>query len=116
MNEILMPVFKEIRPASLEVCHVHNSHTPLMQHCFISIIAGLDALYRDLSIVEPRLLACLDTLGNSQVRELLRRLQVHKLEPREVLQEHIYPILKNAAWKVRLMRIQLEHCDHCVLV
>lgn len=72
-----------------------------MQHRFISIITGLDALYKDLSIVEPRLLACLDKLGNSQVRELLCRLQVHELEPKVVLQKHIYPILKNAAWKVR---------------
>lgn len=74
-----------------------------MQHCFICIIiiTGLDALYKDLSIVEPRLLECLDKLGNSQVRELLCRLQVHELEPNEVLQKHIYPILRNAAWKVR---------------
>ncbi|XP_053367661.1 uncharacterized protein wu:fj29h11 isoform X2 [Clarias gariepinus] len=60
---------------------------------------GLNALYKDLSIVEPRLLECLDKLGNSQVRELLCRLQVHELEPREVLQKHVYPILKSAAWK-----------------
>ncbi|XP_060717612.1 uncharacterized protein wu:fj29h11 [Tachysurus vachellii] len=60
---------------------------------------GLDALYKDLSIVEPRLLECLDMLGNSQVRELLCRLQVHELEPKEVLQKHIYPILKKGVWK-----------------
>ncbi|XP_073684891.1 uncharacterized protein [Garra rufa] len=59
----------------------------------------LQALYQDLSIVEPRLLACLDELGNSQVRELLRRLNVHELEPQQVLQQHIYPLLRSKAWE-----------------
>lgn len=87
----------------MEVGHRHSCavKSTLIQHCFTSVIAGLDALYKDLSIVEPRLLACLDKLGNSQVRELLCRLQVHELEPNEVLQKHIYPILKSAAWEVR---------------
>ncbi|XP_053540833.1 uncharacterized protein wu:fj29h11 isoform X2 [Ictalurus punctatus] len=70
---------------------------------------GLDALYKDLSIVEPRLLACLDKLGNSQVRELLCRLQVHELEPKVVLQKHIYPILKNAAWKEKSKDITVSY-------
>ncbi|XP_077085850.1 uncharacterized protein LOC143737933 [Siphateles boraxobius] len=63
--------------------------------------AGTDlkALYQDLNIVEPRLLACLDELGNSQVRELLRRLGVHELEPQQVLQQHIYPVLRTKAWE-----------------
>ncbi|XP_059387671.1 uncharacterized protein LOC132121937 [Carassius carassius] len=59
----------------------------------------LQALYKDLNIVEPRLLACLDELGNSQVRELLRRLNVHELEPQQVLQQHIYPLLRSKAWE-----------------
>uniref|UniRef100_A0A8C1AH32 Wu:fj29h11 n=1 Tax=Cyprinus carpio carpio TaxID=630221 RepID=A0A8C1AH32_CYPCA len=59
----------------------------------------LQALYQDLNIVEPRLLACLDELGNSQVRELLRRLNVHELEPQQVLQQHIYPLLRSKAWE-----------------
>lgn len=100
-----MLVFSELRPESLEVGQRHSCVVQYiyiyMQHCFTSVIVGLDALYKDLSIVEPRLLACLDKLGNSQVRELLFRLQVHELEPNEVLRKHIYPILKSAAWKVR---------------
>ncbi|XP_028845943.1 uncharacterized protein LOC114796163 isoform X2 [Denticeps clupeoides] len=63
--------------------------------------AGLNALYRDLSCVAPRLLKCLDELGNSQVRELLRRLQVHELEPQQVLQEHVMPMLRSGAWKTK---------------
>ncbi|XP_060795619.1 uncharacterized protein wu:fj29h11 isoform X3 [Neoarius graeffei] len=70
---------------------------------------GLDDLYKDLSIIEPRLLECLDKLGNSQVRELLCRLQVHELEPKEVLQKHIYPILKNAAWKEKPKGITVSY-------
>ncbi|XP_058262273.1 uncharacterized protein wu:fj29h11 isoform X2 [Hemibagrus wyckioides] len=70
---------------------------------------GLDALYKDLSIVEPRLLECLDKLGNSQVRELLCRLHVHELEPNEVLQKHIYPILRNAAWKEKPKDITVSY-------
>ncbi|KAJ8413728.1 hypothetical protein AAFF_G00082350 [Aldrovandia affinis] len=62
---------------------------------------GIEALYKDLSIVAPRLLECLDPLGNSQVRELLKRLEVHELEPQEVLHQHIYPILKSGAWKMK---------------
>ncbi|XP_039509577.1 protein NO VEIN isoform X2 [Pimephales promelas] len=63
--------------------------------------AGTDlkALYQDLNTVEPRLLACLDELGNSQVREVLRRLGVHELEPQQVLQQHIYPVLRSNAWQ-----------------
>ncbi|XP_051958401.1 uncharacterized protein wu:fj29h11 isoform X1 [Xyrauchen texanus] len=59
----------------------------------------LKALYQDLNIVEPQLLVCLDELGNSQVRELLRRLNVHELEPQQVLHQHIYPVLKSKAWE-----------------
>ncbi|XP_051530357.1 uncharacterized protein LOC127427065 isoform X2 [Myxocyprinus asiaticus] len=59
----------------------------------------LKALYQDLNIVEPQLLVCLDELGNSQVRELLRRLSVHELEPQQVLHKHIYPMLKSKAWE-----------------
>ncbi|XP_017542150.1 protein NO VEIN isoform X3 [Pygocentrus nattereri] len=70
---------------------------------------GLGALYKDLSIVEPRLLSCLDELGNSQVRELLRRLQVHELEPQQVLQQHIYPALKSTAWKAKSKDITVSY-------
>lgn len=94
-------------PGSGSQALVQGTPHPLMQHSFIFIITGLDALYKDLSIVEPRLLMCLDKLGNSQVRELLCRLQVHELEPKEVLQKHIYPILKSSAWKVRTHSAQL---------
>uniref|UniRef100_A0A4W4ERA0 HTH OST-type domain-containing protein n=1 Tax=Electrophorus electricus TaxID=8005 RepID=A0A4W4ERA0_ELEEL len=69
----------------------------------------LQALYADLSVVEPRLLACLDELGNSQVRELLRRLQVHELEPEQVLQQHIYPTLKSGVWKAKSKAITVGY-------
>ncbi|XP_056626776.1 uncharacterized protein wu:fj29h11 isoform X3 [Triplophysa dalaica] len=59
----------------------------------------LKALYQDLNIVEPQLLVCLDELGNSQVRELLRRLNIHELEPQEVLHKHIYPMLRSKSWE-----------------
>ncbi|KAG7491801.1 hypothetical protein MATL_G00007700 [Megalops atlanticus] len=62
---------------------------------------GTEALCRDLCTVSPRLLECLDPLGNSQARELLKRLEVHELEPQKVLQQHIYPILKSGAWKMK---------------
>ncbi|KAG9350267.1 hypothetical protein JZ751_026621 [Albula glossodonta] len=62
---------------------------------------GIEALYKDLSIVHPKLLECLDSLGNSQVRELLKRLEVHELEPQKVLSQHIYPTLRSGAWKMK---------------
>nr|XP_023686990.1 uncharacterized protein LOC111853852 isoform X2 [Paramormyrops kingsleyae] len=62
---------------------------------------GLEALYKDLSTISPQLLDCLDPLGNSLVVELLKRLNVHQLEPQKVLQEHIYPLLKSGAWKMK---------------
>ncbi|XP_029102419.1 uncharacterized protein LOC108939853 isoform X1 [Scleropages formosus] len=61
--------------------------------------SGLEALCKDLSTVSPRLLECLDPLGNSRVLELLKRLDVHELEPQKVLNEHIYPILRSGGWK-----------------
>ncbi|XP_076154340.1 uncharacterized protein LOC143137890 isoform X4 [Alosa pseudoharengus] len=62
-------------------------------------LKGLEALYRDLCTVAPALLTSLDALGNSQVRELLRRLGVHELEPQQVLRQHIYPALSSDTWK-----------------
>uniref|UniRef100_A0A3B3RWP0 Wu:fj29h11 n=1 Tax=Paramormyrops kingsleyae TaxID=1676925 RepID=A0A3B3RWP0_9TELE len=61
----------------------------------------IEALYKDLSTISPQLLDCLDPLGNSLVVELLKRLNVHQLEPQKVLQEHIYPLLKSGAWKMK---------------
>ncbi|XP_043085921.1 protein NO VEIN [Puntigrus tetrazona] len=69
----------------------------------------LQALYQDLNIVEPRLLACLDELGNSQVRELLRKLSVHELEPQQVLQQHIYPLLRTKAWEKKPQDIVISY-------
>ncbi|XP_033896948.3 uncharacterized protein LOC117424580 isoform X3 [Acipenser ruthenus] len=60
---------------------------------------GLEALYKDLNTVNPKLLECLDPLSNSQVKELLKKLDVHDLEPEKVILEHILPILKNGHWK-----------------
>uniref|UniRef100_A0A3Q2G8V1 Wu:fj29h11 n=1 Tax=Cyprinodon variegatus TaxID=28743 RepID=A0A3Q2G8V1_CYPVA len=47
-------------------------------------------LYKDLSMVPPTLLNCLDPLESQQVRELLKRLGVHEMEPQELLEQHIY--------------------------
>uniref|UniRef100_A0A8C6V2P3 Wu:fj29h11 n=1 Tax=Neogobius melanostomus TaxID=47308 RepID=A0A8C6V2P3_9GOBI len=47
----------------------------------------LSALYQDVCVV------------HQQVRELLRRLGVHELEPQEILQQHIYPAIHSGRWK-----------------
>ncbi|XP_039595107.1 protein NO VEIN [Polypterus senegalus] len=79
---------------------------------------GLKGLFKDLNIVDPNLLMCLDPLSNSQVKELLKRLEVHDLEPDKVLLEHIIPILKNGLWKMKpedtvisYVRFIKEHAD-----
>ncbi|XP_034049191.1 protein NO VEIN [Thalassophryne amazonica] len=59
----------------------------------------LSALYKDISVVHPSLLSCVEPLEGHQVRELLKRLGVHELEPRELLEKHIYPSLRNNKWK-----------------
>ncbi|XP_069563541.1 uncharacterized protein [Brachyistius frenatus] len=59
----------------------------------------LSALYKDVSVVHPSLLSCLEPLESQQVRELLRRLGVHELEPQELLEQHIYPIIRSNKWK-----------------
>ncbi|XP_055006163.1 uncharacterized protein wu:fj29h11 isoform X2 [Boleophthalmus pectinirostris] len=59
----------------------------------------LSALYQDVCVVHPTLLSCMDPLESQQVRELLRRLGVHELEPEELLQQHIYPAIHSAKWK-----------------
>ncbi|XP_041670873.1 protein NO VEIN isoform X2 [Cheilinus undulatus] len=61
----------------------------------------LSALYKDVSVVHPSLLTCVDPLQSQQVRELLRRLGVHDLEPQQLLQQHIYPILQSNKWKTK---------------
>ncbi|XP_043925651.1 protein NO VEIN-like [Protopterus annectens] len=62
---------------------------------------GVQELYKDLSIVNPFMLECLDPLQNSQVRDLLKKLDVHQLEPEKVIFEHIRPVLLNEVWKVK---------------
>ncbi|XP_046887908.1 protein NO VEIN [Hypomesus transpacificus] len=59
----------------------------------------LGVLHGDVSVVQPGLLSCVEPLERQQVRELLKRLGVHHLEPRHLLQQHIYPALKSHAWK-----------------
>uniref|UniRef100_A0A1A7X528 HTH OST-type domain-containing protein n=2 Tax=Iconisemion striatum TaxID=60296 RepID=A0A1A7X528_9TELE len=59
----------------------------------------LSALYKDVIVVNPSLLNCLEALENQQVRELLKRLGVHELEPQELLEQHIYPTIRNNKWK-----------------
>ncbi|XP_076616737.1 uncharacterized protein LOC143339417 isoform X1 [Chaetodon auriga] len=60
---------------------------------------ALAALYRDVNVVHPSLLSCVEPLESQQVRELLRRLGVHELEPQELLEQHIYPSIQNNKWK-----------------
>ncbi|KAK0132689.1 hypothetical protein N1851_032434 [Merluccius polli] len=57
------------------------------------------ALYQDVSVVHPSLLACEQPLEAQQVRELLKRLGVHELEPQQLLEQHIYPTLRDHTWK-----------------
>lgn len=59
----------------------------------------LSALYKDVCVVHPTLLNCMEPLECQQVRELLRRLGVHDLEPQELLEQHIYPMIRSGKWK-----------------
>ncbi|XP_060951191.1 uncharacterized protein wu:fj29h11 [Limanda limanda] len=59
----------------------------------------LSALYEDVKVVHPSLLSCVEPLESQQVRELLKRLGVHELEPQEMLEQHIYPTIRNNKWK-----------------
>ncbi|XP_035522155.1 protein NO VEIN isoform X1 [Morone saxatilis] len=61
----------------------------------------LSALYRDVNVVHPSLLSCVEPLESQQVRELLRRLGVHEMEPQELLEQHIYPSIQNNKWKLK---------------
>ncbi|XP_034415421.1 protein NO VEIN isoform X2 [Cyclopterus lumpus] len=61
----------------------------------------LSALYKDINVVHPSLLSCVEPLESQQVRELLRRLGVHELEPQELLEQHIYPSIQNNKWKLK---------------
>uniref|UniRef100_A0A3P9L232 Wu:fj29h11 n=1 Tax=Oryzias latipes TaxID=8090 RepID=A0A3P9L232_ORYLA len=60
----------------------------------------VSALYKDVSVVHPSLLSCLGLLESQQVRELLKRLGVHELQPQELLEQYIYPTIKSNNWKV----------------
>ncbi|XP_059892948.1 uncharacterized protein wu:fj29h11 isoform X3 [Gadus macrocephalus] len=59
------------------------------------------ALYEDVSVVHPSLLACEAPLEAQQVRELLKRMGVHELEPQQLLEKHIYPALRDHSWKAK---------------
>ncbi|CAG5911609.1 unnamed protein product [Menidia menidia] len=69
----------------------------------------LSALYKDVNVVHPSLLNCLEPLENQQVRELLKRLGVHELEPQELLEEHIYPTIKNNKWKSKAESVVVSY-------
>ncbi|XP_054457346.1 uncharacterized protein wu:fj29h11 [Anoplopoma fimbria] len=61
----------------------------------------LSALYKDVNVLHPSLLSCVEPLESQQIRELLRRLGVHELEPQELLERHIYPSIQNNKWKLK---------------
>lgn len=61
---------------------------------------ALSALYRDVNVVLPDLLSCVESLESQQVRELLKSLGVHEMQPQELLEQHIYPAIRSNKWKV----------------
>lgn len=69
---------------------------------FLKLIfqGALSALYKDVNVVLPDLLSCLESLESQQVRELLKKLGVHEMQPQELLEQHIYPAIRNNKWKV----------------
>ncbi|XP_069785977.1 uncharacterized protein [Narcine bancroftii] len=70
---------------------------------------GLQDLYLDLKTIHPSVLTCLDDLGNSQVRKLLEKMDVHYLKPDKVMYEHILPILKEQKWKNKPQGIVISY-------
>uniref|UniRef100_A0A665WXC1 Wu:fj29h11 n=1 Tax=Echeneis naucrates TaxID=173247 RepID=A0A665WXC1_ECHNA len=66
-------------------------------HCLFT--GQFSELYKDVNTVHPSLLNCVEPLESQQVRELLRRLGVHELEPQELLQQYIYPLIRSNKWK-----------------
>lgn len=85
-----------------------------MAFCFPT--GPLSALYKDVSVVHPSLLDCLEPLENQQVRELLKRLGVHELEPQDLLEQHIYPTIRSDKWKVTLHQKILQIRDHQIFL
>ncbi|XP_055510244.1 uncharacterized protein wu:fj29h11 isoform X2 [Leucoraja erinacea] len=70
---------------------------------------GLQDLYLDLKTIHPDVLSCLDNLGNSQVRKLLEKMDVHYLQPDTVVHEHILPNLKDQKWKNKLPGVVISY-------
>lgn len=64
-------------------------------------------MYKDISVVEPSLLSCLEPLESQQVLKLLAMLGVHELEPQQLLDQHIYPTIQSNKWKVHTVH---AHC------
>ncbi|XP_072882566.1 uncharacterized protein [Hemitrygon akajei] len=76
---------------------------------FAKPTSGMRDLYLDLKTVHPSVLTCLDNLGNSQVRKLLEKIDVHYLKPDKVMYEHILPILKEQKWKNKPQGIVISY-------
>ncbi|XP_049615652.1 uncharacterized protein wu:fj29h11 isoform X2 [Syngnathus scovelli] len=80
--------------------------------------AYLSELYKDVNIVHPSLMNCVEALESQQVQELLRRLGVHQLEPQELLEQHIYPVLQNEKWKTKPEAVIVSYLifikQHCI--
>ncbi|XP_072098501.1 uncharacterized protein [Mobula birostris] len=76
---------------------------------FAKPTSGMRDLYLDLKTVHPSVLTCLDNLGNSQVRKLLEKMDIHYLKPDKVMYEHILPILKEQKWKNKPQGIVISY-------
>ncbi|KAM4623633.1 uncharacterized protein ACJ7VT_004679 [Polymixia lowei] len=72
-------------------------------------IEPFSALYQDVSVVHPSLLNCDEPLESQQVRELLKRLGIHELEPQQLLEQHIYPALRNSSWKSKPEQVVVSY-------
>ncbi|XP_061196696.1 uncharacterized protein LOC133204972 [Saccostrea echinata] len=72
---------------------------PLSENTGFSQNDPMMILQQDLNTIHPLLVSTADSEVNSQVQKLLLKIGVCQLSPKEVICQHIMPILKSNSWK-----------------
>lgn len=71
-----------------------------------------DNIHEDLKTVSRQLLTCQTVAENTVVRQLLEDMGVKRLSPRQVIHNHIIPILKSNDWQVNRTHLWVSELLH----
>ena len=96
---VLQEDLKTIGPLVIRALNNENKQTNLPALCCY-VLDPLRVLQEDLNTIHPLLIHTPDNEVNSQVQKLLLKIGICQLTPKEVVCQHILPVLKSDVHKV----------------